>query len=108
MGELIADCVDFANSRGKRWMWRGGTAGGARRYLAVQGGMVEVVQDHGRVLANLAECAEDIDGSRAHADLDSTRQDRQEMYAAASGESSHSALEAVALALARVAAVEGK
>jgi len=81
------------------------SAGGARRYLAVQGGMLEVVQDHVRVLANLAERAEDIDVSRARTDLDRAR---QEMHAASTGESSHTALEAVALAQARIAAVEGK
>jgi F-type H+-transporting ATPase subunit epsilon len=81
------------------------SAPGARRYLAVQGGIVEVLAGHVRVLANLAERAEDIDVARARTDLDRAR---REMYAATTGETSHAALDAVALAQARIAAVEGK
>jgi F-type H+-transporting ATPase subunit epsilon len=81
------------------------SAAGSRRYLAVQGGILEVLTGHVRVLANLAERAEDIDGAQARAGLDRAR---REMYAATTGESSHAALEAVALAQARIAAVEGK
>jgi len=80
-------------------------AGGARRYLAVQGGMVEVLQGQVRVLATIAERAEDIDVSRARTDLDRAQHD---LHAATTGESSNAALEAVALAQARMAAVEGK
>jgi F0F1-type ATP synthase epsilon subunit len=57
------------------------------------------------VLANLAERAEDIDIARARADLD---QAQKQMYAATTGDASTAALEAVALAQARIAAVEGK
>jgi F-type H+-transporting ATPase subunit epsilon len=79
--------------------------GGARRYLAVQGGIVEVLPGQVRVLANLAERAEDIDIARARTDLDRAQ---KEMYAATTGDASIAALEAVALANARIAAVEGK
>jgi F-type H+-transporting ATPase subunit epsilon len=81
------------------------STGGARRYLAVQGGMVEVLSGHVRVLANLAERAEDIDVSRARADLTLAQ---KQMYAATTGDLSSAALQAVALAQARIAAVEGK
>ncbi|HTS27715.1 MAG TPA: ATP synthase F1 subunit epsilon [Bryobacteraceae bacterium] len=42
---------------------------GRRRSLSVQGGFLEVLPEHVRVLANLAERAEDIDVERAKADL---------------------------------------
>jgi F-type H+-transporting ATPase subunit epsilon len=42
---------------------------GRRRSLSVQGGFLEVLPEHVRVLANLAERAEDIDVARAKADL---------------------------------------
>jgi len=45
------------------------SAGGKKRYLSVQGGLVEVLPDHVRVLANIAERAEEIDVERAKADL---------------------------------------
>jgi len=45
------------------------TAGGQQRYLAVDGGFVEVLDDHVRVLADSAEKAEDINLDRAKADL---------------------------------------
>src|ERR1035438_6209066 len=44
-------------------------AGGERRFLAVQGCLVEVLPGQVRVLANLAERAEDIDVASARADL---------------------------------------
>jgi F-type H+-transporting ATPase subunit epsilon len=40
-------------------------AGGKRRYLSLSGGFVEVLPDHVRVLANVAERAEEIDVERA-------------------------------------------
>ena len=80
-------------------------AGGARHFLAVQGGLIEVLFGQVRVLANLAERAEDIDVARARADLDVAQ---KQMFAASTGETSTAALEAVALAQARIAAVEGK
>ena len=39
-------------------------AGGRRRYLAVAGGFLEVLPGHVRVLADVAERAEDIDDQR--------------------------------------------
>jgi F-type H+-transporting ATPase subunit epsilon len=45
------------------------TAAGQSHYLAVDGGFVEVLDDHVRVLADSAEKAEDIDLGRAKADL---------------------------------------
>src|SRR5579871_6802169 len=42
---------------------------GRRRTLSVQGGFIEVLPEHVRVLANLAERGEDIDVERAKADL---------------------------------------
>jgi F-type H+-transporting ATPase subunit epsilon len=79
--------------------------GGARHFLAVQGGLVEVLFGRVRVLANLAERAEDIDVGKARTDLDLAQ---KQMYAATTGDASTAALEAVALARARIAAVEGK
>jgi F-type H+-transporting ATPase subunit epsilon len=81
------------------------TTGGTRRFLAVQGGLVEVLQGQVRVLANLAERAEDIDVGKARADLETAQ---KQMYAASTGDDSTAALEAVALANARIAAVAGK
>jgi F-type H+-transporting ATPase subunit epsilon len=45
------------------------TAAGQTRYLAVDGGFVEILDDHVRVLADSAEKAEDIELDRARADL---------------------------------------
>ena len=42
---------------------------GPRRYLAIDGGFLEVLEDHVRVLADSAERAEDIDVDRAKSDL---------------------------------------
>jgi F-type H+-transporting ATPase subunit epsilon len=42
---------------------------GARKVLAIHGGFVEVLPDHIRVLANLAERAEEIDLEKARAAL---------------------------------------
>lgn len=44
-------------------------AGGRRRYLSVSGGFLQVLPDHVRVLANIAERAEEIDVERAKAEL---------------------------------------
>jgi len=43
--------------------------GGPRRYLAIDGGYLEVLDNHVRVLADLAERAEDINVERARTDL---------------------------------------
>jgi F-type H+-transporting ATPase subunit epsilon len=42
---------------------------GLRRYLAINGGFLEVLEDHVRVLADSAERAEDINVERAKSDL---------------------------------------
>jgi F-type H+-transporting ATPase subunit epsilon len=44
-------------------------AGGRRRHLSVSGGFLQVLPDHVRVLANIAERAEEIDVERAKAEL---------------------------------------
>jgi F-type H+-transporting ATPase subunit epsilon len=41
------------------------SAGGRKRYLSICGGFVEVLPDHVRVLADVAERAEEIDVERA-------------------------------------------
>jgi F-type H+-transporting ATPase subunit epsilon len=71
------------------------TAGGAKRYLAVQGGFLEVSEDHVRVLADIAEPAEEIDVAAAQAGL--TRAQAEE-----TGADPETALQAVALAQARL------
>ena len=43
--------------------------GAQSKYLAVDGGFVEILDDHVRVLADSAEKAEDINVDRAKADL---------------------------------------
>jgi F-type H+-transporting ATPase subunit epsilon len=43
---------------------------GQTKYLAIHGGFVEVLGDRVRVLADLAERAEEIDAARAHVALD--------------------------------------
>jgi len=43
--------------------------GAPRRYLAIDGGFLEVLDDHVRVLADSAEPAEDINVERAKSDL---------------------------------------
>jgi F-type H+-transporting ATPase subunit epsilon len=45
------------------------TAGGQSYYVAIDGGFLEVLEDHVRVLADSAQKAEDIDLGRAKADL---------------------------------------
>ena len=44
-------------------------SGGRKRFLSIQGGFVEVLPDHVRILANAAEKAEEIDIERARRDL---------------------------------------
>src|SRR5689334_112974 len=40
-----------------------------RRYMSVHGGFLEVLPDHVRILANVAELAEEIDIERARAEF---------------------------------------
>jgi F-type H+-transporting ATPase subunit epsilon len=45
------------------------TVGGAKRHLSIHGGFLEILEDHVRVLADVAERAEEIDIQRAKAAL---------------------------------------
>jgi len=75
--------------------------GSSRRYLAVQGGFIEILPEHVRILANVAELAEDIDAGQARADLE-----KAQHQIAKPDQDSQAALDALALAQARVAAAE--
>src|ERR1039457_2976465 len=76
---------------------------GARRYLAIDGGFLEVVEDHVRVLGDSSERAEDIDVDRAKSDL----QRAQEQLASTAADADPVvALAAVNHAQARIDAVE--
>ena len=76
-------------------------AGGQRRYLAVAGGFLEVLPGHVRVLADVAERAEDIDAARARVALERA----QELIG---GYDPAPALAAVERAQSRIAAAERK
>ena len=76
-------------------------AGGNRRYLAVAGGFLEVLPGHVRVLADVAERAEEIDVARARAALERAQQQ-------IGGDNPAVALAAVERAQARIAAAERK
>jgi F-type H+-transporting ATPase subunit epsilon len=76
-------------------------AGGRRRYLAVSGGFLEVLPGHVRVLADVAERAEEIDAARARAAL----QRAQELLG---DDDPAAALAAMERAQARIAAAERK
>jgi F-type H+-transporting ATPase subunit epsilon len=78
------------------------TASGQSHYLAVDGGFVEILEDHVRVLADSAEKAEDIDLARAKAELDKATEQL------ATAEDPDAALAAVNRAQARVNAAEHK
>jgi F-type H+-transporting ATPase subunit epsilon len=81
------------------------SAGGRKRYLSIQGGFVEVLPDHVRVLANVAERAEEIDVERARADL---MRAQEEVGNPALGVDPAVALDSLAWAKARVEAAEKK
>src|ERR1039458_4952813 len=77
--------------------------GGPRCYLAIDGGFLEVLEDHVRVLADSAERAEDINVDRAKSDL----QRAQEQLASMAAEADPLvAMAAVNRAQARIDAVE--
>ena len=76
-----------------------------RRYLAVHGGFLEVQAEHLRVLANVAERAEEIDTERAKADL---KRAQDQAANPLSGLEPDAALAAMADAQARVEAAEKK
>jgi F-type H+-transporting ATPase subunit epsilon len=80
-------------------------AGGRRWYLAIHGGFVEVLPDRVRVLAGAAERAEEIDVERAREDL---RRAQEQLANPALGVDPAVALEAMAVAQARVEAAAHK
>jgi len=49
--------------------------GGAKRYLSVHGGFLEILENHVRVLADVAERAEEIDIQRAKAALERSQRE---------------------------------
>jgi F-type H+-transporting ATPase subunit epsilon len=77
---------------------------GKRKYLAVQGGFLEVLSDHVKVLADQAERAEEIDLVKARADLALAEQQLSNTGDA----DPQPVLDRVALAQARVVAAEQK
>jgi F-type H+-transporting ATPase subunit epsilon len=75
------------------------TVAGRKRCLGVHGGFVEISDDHVRVLANIAERAEEIDVEKARTDVATANQD---VINPALGVDPAAALEALAWAQARV------
>src|SRR5260370_42566109 len=49
--------------------------GGNKRQISVQGGFLEILEDHVRVLADISERAEEIDIQRAKAALDRSQRE---------------------------------
>jgi F-type H+-transporting ATPase subunit epsilon len=80
-------------------------AGGRKRYLSLAGGFLEVKDDHVRVLADVAERAEEIDVERAKRAL---QRAQEQMVNPALGVDPAAALEAAARAMARLTATEQK
>src|SRR5580700_2508032 len=78
---------------------------GARKVLAIHGGFVEVLPDHIRVLANLAERAEEIDLEKARVAL-KVANERLTMHDQAGATDPAVALSESELARARVDAAE--
>ena len=78
---------------------------GKKRYLSIHQGFLEVLEDHVRVLADVAERAEEIDVPRARAAL---QRAQEEGLNPALGVDPGSALLAMARAKARLEAVEKK
>jgi F-type H+-transporting ATPase subunit epsilon len=79
--------------------------GSQRHVIAIHGGFLEVLPEHVRVLANQADRAEDIDLERARASL---AQAQEQVAETSSGGDPEAALDALALAQARVTAAEQK
>jgi F-type H+-transporting ATPase subunit epsilon len=80
-------------------------AGGKTRYLSVQGGFIEVLPDHVRILANVAEHAEEINVERARQDL---QRAQEQVMNPAVGVDPAVSLEQMELAQARITAAERK
>ncbi len=81
------------------------SAGGRKRYISLSGGFLEVLPDHIRVLADVAERAEDIDVERARAAL---KRAQEQIMNPSLGVDPAAALAAEERALARLAAAERK
>ncbi len=79
--------------------------GGQKRYMSVHGGFLEVLEDHVRVLADLAERAEEIDVERAKKAL---QRALDESINPALGVEPAAALAAMLRAQARLTAAEQK
>src|SRR5579872_6010609 len=75
--------------------------GGRKRYISLHGGFVEVLPDQVRVLANVAEKAEEIDVERARRDLQTAN---EQVMNPALGVDPAVALESLAAAQARIEA----
>jgi F-type H+-transporting ATPase subunit epsilon len=82
-------------------------AGGRRRYLSVSGGFIEVLQDTVRILADVAERAEEVDVARAQAAL-KRAQEGLAKATTASAEDLATATAAQERANSRIAAAERK
>jgi F-type H+-transporting ATPase subunit epsilon len=80
-------------------------SGGRTRYMAIHGGFLEVLPDHVRVLADLAERADEIDLQRAKRALDRSQ---EESINPSLGVDPAEALAAMLRAQARLAAAEQK
>jgi F-type H+-transporting ATPase subunit epsilon len=80
-------------------------SGGRKRYLSIHGGFLEVLSDHVKVLADLAERAEEIDIERARRAL---QRSQEESINPALGVEPAQALAAMLRAQARLAAAEQK
>jgi F-type H+-transporting ATPase subunit epsilon len=78
------------------------TAGGRKRYFAVHSGFIEILDDHVRVLANVAEPREEIDIERAKRAF---ARAQQETINASLGVDPGAALDAMNRAEARLATV---
>jgi F-type H+-transporting ATPase subunit epsilon len=77
--------------------------GGTRRYLSIHGGFLEILEDHVRVLADVAERAEEIDIQRAKAAL---QRSQEQAINPALGVDPAEALAATMRAEARIATAE--
>ena len=80
-------------------------AGGRKRYVSLSGGFLEVLPDQIRILADVAERAEDIDVERARNAL---KRAQEQIMNPALGVDPAAALAAQERALARLAAAEHK
>ena len=74
-------------------------SGGNRQAIVIDGGFVEVFEDHVRVLADSAERADQVDPNRARQDLDAANRALREAH---SREESDAALELMQKAQARI------